>query len=1024
MHAVRRQERPATFAGGMAQTKSLYPRGSEWRRWDLHVHTPASANFHGDWHSLVVQLGNSDCAVIGINDYFSVAGYKELRRRLADATQDDGNKAYRDALDKLRLKTLLPVVECRMTNVVVGKKGSGPRINFHLIFSDAINPDDIETFIKGLKVKDKTIGSDYANAEFLLNDVSVDFNDVLHRLKDDKTFADKFIVWIPYDEHGGIDEIDPKSDALFKEGLVSAADVLGSSNKKQADFFLWRDTKFSEVDYSTWFGKRKACIKGSDSHNVKDEIGRLKDHNSKPTDRSCWIKADPTFDGLRQIINEPADRVYIGREPPKLAWVRDHTTYFMSRVRVRKLDGATTEDVWFDCDLPLNHDMIAIIGNKGSGKSALADVLALAGDTSRAEHFSFLTKQKFREKKLAAQFEVEITWADGTVTLHNLQANPDPNRPEVVRYISQSYLETVCTETSADETSEFQRELRQVIFSHIADEQKLGKATLDELIAYKTEEIGVEAGRLKAELGQANGTIAALEQKAAPDHQVQMEELLKKKKQELEAHFATKPADVVQPDNVGDAQKEAFAQIQNTLAGENATLVDLAAQIAKARERQRALAEQLSTAIKLEGRLTNLESDFKAQKQQSAVAFTSLGLDIDDIVKITIQRKPLLDKKADITTEKAAVDLQLAPSGADSLIVKHATVQAMIDGLKNQLDAPNKLYQTYVQALAAWEQRKAEIEGTAEQVGTLRYYEAQLEYIAQKLPAELAAARALRREIARKLHGCIATVRDVYAGLFAPVQELIADTVVVKDGFKLTFASTIIQRGFRRDFFDRFISQGVNGSFCGKELGEQRLTEIMDEIDFNNPESAIGFIERIEEQLNTDFRSSKKYVMQVSAQLRKHTTVKDFYDFLWSFDYLVPEYSLKLDGKDLSQLSPGERGALLLVFYLLVDRSDYPIIVDQPEENLDNQTVFHLMIPVIKKVKARRQIMMVTHNPNIAVVCDAEQVIHATIDRPNGNRITYTPGSIEDATVNQHILNVLEGTRRAFDNRDGKYYRR
>ena len=140
--------------------------------------------------------------------------------------------------------------------------------------------------------------------------------------------------------------------------------------------------------------------------------------------------------------------------------------------------------------------------------------------------------------------------------------------------------------------------------------------------------------------------------------------------------------------------------------------------------------------------------------------------------------------------------------------------------------------------------------------------------------------------------------------------------------------------------------------------------------------------------------------------------------------YLVPEYSLKLDGKDLSQLSPGERGALLLVFYLLVDRSDHPIIVDQPEENLDNQTVFHLLIPVIKKVKERRQIIMVTHNPNIAVVCDAEQVIHATIDRSNGNRITYTPGSIEDTMVNQHILNVLEGTRPAFDNRDGKYYRR
>jgi ABC-type cobalamin/Fe3+-siderophores transport system ATPase subunit len=162
--------------------------------------------------------------------------------------------------------------------------------------------------------------------------------------------------------------------------------------------------------------------------------------------------------------------------------------------------------------------------------------------------------------------------------------------------------------------------------------------------------------------------------------------------------------------------------------------------------------------------------------------------------------------------------------------------------------------------------------------------------------------------------------------------------------------------------------------------------------------------------------------MQISSQLRKHTSVTDLYDFLWSFGYLIPEYSLKLDGKDLTQLSPGERGALLLVFYLLVDKSDKPIIVDQPEENLDNQTVYHLLIPVIRAVKKRRQIIMVTHNPNIAVVCDAEQVIHASIDRAQGNRITYTSGSIEDAVINKHVLDVLEGTRPAFDNRGGKYH--
>jgi predicted ATP-dependent endonuclease of OLD family len=104
-----------------------------------------------------------------------------------------------------------------------------------------------------------------------------------------------------------------------------------------------------------------------------------------------------------------------------------------------------------------------------------------------------------------------------------------------------------------------------------------------------------------------------------------------------------------------------------------------------------------------------------------------------------------------------------------------------------------------------------------------------------------------------------------------------------------------------------------------------------------------------------------------------------------------------------------------------VDKSRYPIIVDQPEENLDSQTVYRLLIPVIKEVKRRRQIIMVTHSPNIAVVCDAEQIIHAAIDRSDRNRVVYTMGAIESPELNKHLVDVLEGTRPAFDNRESKY---
>ena len=80
-----------------------------------------------------------------------------------------------------------------------------------------------------------------------------------------------------------------------------------------------------------------------------------------------------------------------------------------------------------------------------------------------------------------------------------------------------------------------------------------------------------------------------------------------------------------------------------------------------------------------------------------------------------------------------------------------------------------------------------------------------------------------------------------------------------------------------------------------------------------------------------------------------------------------------------------------------------------------------LLVPCIKKVKKRRQLIIVTHNPNIAVVCDAEQIIHAKIDKTMKCKVSYTTGSIENPDINQKIVAVLEGTLPAFNKRDSAY---
>ena len=120
-------------------------------------------------------------------------------------------------------------------------------------------------------------------------------------------------------------------------------------------------------------------------------------------------------------------------------------------------------------------------------------------------------------------------------------------------------------------------------------------------------------------------------------------------------------------------------------------------------------------------------------------------------------------------------------------------------------------------------------------------------------------------------------------------------------------------------------------------------------------------------------------------------------------------------------LSPGERGTLLLVFYLLIDKGDTPLVIDLPEGNLDNFTIARVLVDSIKEARKRRQVFIVTHSPNLAVVCDADQVIHASMDKSDGNAITYVSGSLENPAMITYVTDVLEGTRWAFKVRDQKY---
>jgi chromosome segregation ATPase len=167
----------------------------------------------------------------------------------------------------------------------------------------------------------------------------------------------------------------------------------------------------------------------------------------------------------------------------------------------------------------------------------------------------------------------------------------------------------------------------------------------------------------------------------------------------------------------------------------------------------------------------------------------------------------------------------------------------------------------------------------------------------------------------------------------------------------------------------------------------------------------------------------------IGEQLRKDKTEEEFNNWFYDVEPFVVRYSMRFDDKDLNLLSPGQKGIVLLLVYLEVDQDDRrPLIVDQPEDNLDNLSIYSNLVQYFRKRKKTRQIIIITHNPNLVVNTDSEQVIIADYDGARKPRIVYTSGSLENTStdtqkpgVRERVCSILEGGSEAFRKREQKY---
>lgn len=150
-------------------------------------------------------------------------------------------------------------------------------------------------------------------------------------------------------------------------------------------------------------------------------------------------------------------------------------------------------------------------------------------------------------------------------------------------------------------------------------------------------------------------------------------------------------------------------------------------------------------------------------------------------------------------------------------------------------------------------------------------------------------------------------------------------------------------------------------------------------------------------------------------------------DTLSSIVKVLPEDKLQIkiideNGEiDINEGSPGQKSAAILAFIL--NSGENPLIIDQPEDDLDNSLIYSLVVKSIRKMKSKRQIIIVTHNPNIPVLGDAEGIV--VLERNNQGKVTFRKnkkaGCIEEKLIREGICEIMEGGEDAFRKRERKY---
>ncbi|MET2829325.1 TrlF family AAA-like ATPase [Mesorhizobium shangrilense] len=1019
----------------------MYSRGSEWREWDLHIHSPASFEWSGEKFAgdavrndqlldeMINALNGASPAAYCLMDYWHFDGWFALKKRRSEETAP-----------KLK-KTLFPGIELRLVSPMKA------RLNAHVMFSDDIPDQHLRDFLSHLKVelvnrplssnalievarfvgKDKLAVHGFTKEEVDADDevaylagckvaeINTDsYKEAIRKVPDGRA-----IGFMPFSTNDGLQEVDWSTHYAYTLGLFESSPIFETRDPNLWAAFCGIETPGN----AKWVCNFQAALRdlprlavsGSDAHcfvgNGKDKRG----YGDYPSGKRTWIKADPTWKGLLQALKEPAKRSFLGARPPKLERINENKTFYIDRISIKKVDGSMLADKWLhEVEIPLNPDLVAVIGNKGSGKSALADILALLGNSQQGAHFSFLKKERFRGKngEPARQFLGKLTWLAGDPREMSLAEDPAHDRVELVRYIPQGRFEALCNEHVSGKTEVFEKELRAVIFSHVPKDVRLDALDFDQLISAQEATFRARTEGLRSRLRTLSQQLVADEDQLNPGVRANLVEQIALKERQRAEHLAIKPqAEPAPTDRLTTEQYQASGR----LAEISAELEKLSVGAKALTDTRQGVGRKARTVRSIRDRIAFFQRQYDAFTVEIAADLELAELKVDDIISMTIKDAVLTQSVEKLVAEEAEIDLKMATLAGvrDGLIAEQAP-------LVEKLNEPQKKYQTYVQALQIWQTALDVIDGSDTDPESLKGLQRRLTQI-DELPALLKKRREERQGITSDIFSVLEEQRVAREAFFVPLQSLIQSNALIRDDYKLQFQARLL--GSPESIATNLFSdiKQIRGELRGDEESLNAIRIRFDKYAFNQPSDAVGFANDIDSLL-TASAGEVGNAPGIRSLMRKDREPASVYSYVFGLEYLEPKYTLMFQDTPIEQLSPGQRGALLLIFYLLVDKGRNPIVLDQPEENLDNETVVSLLVPVLNEAKRSRQIIMVTHNPNLAVVCDAEQIIHATFDRKSGPSISYNAGSIEDGTINKAVVDILEGTKIAFNNRGQKYH--